>query len=77
MIPKDKAPGIFVVDTDVVITEGFLPESAPLGVLQSASFIDVTEIIEDNNSSIIRGKTKHGWVSIIDTKTGFCWLRKR
>jgi len=77
VMPEDKAPGIFVVDSDVVITVDSQPESAQLGVIKSSSIIKVTEIVEDQNSSIIRGKTKYGWVPIIDTKTGFCWLRKR
>ena len=77
MLPiiNSRAPGIYIADTDVIITEGPLPESAYLGVLQQTSVVTVTEILENANSPIIRGRTKYGWVSIIDTKTGICWLR--
>ena len=73
-------PGKYVIvaSEGCVVTENASVESIRLGRVPVDQIVDVTEIVEIKEEDRIRGKMINGgWVSMCNTKSGYCWLQVR
>ncbi|CAJ1365343.1 unnamed protein product [Effrenium voratum] len=70
-------PGVYVLQSDVDLSEGCQRNSKKVGRLSAGQEVQVLEVVLREAERRVRGRLSGGWISLLDTAEGYRWAQKQ
>ncbi|CAJ1394839.1 unnamed protein product [Effrenium voratum] len=70
-------PGVYVLQSDVDLSEGCQRNSKKVGRLSAGQEVQVLEVALREAERRVRGRLSGGWISLLDTAEGYRWAQKQ